>query len=340
MSRKMDGIYKCICGFSSTNKKWAKRHLKKCPANNNYFGEMEKYTFQCLYCSKRFKTHKALIGHRGLCPKQKEKYNSLLTREFLEENLIKNGFSAHYIARILLNGMCSTGMIIQYAKQYGIKTKNIKEANALPHRWITTKQTNLKKYGIENTFQLPTTQQTLQRKYGKNITNIFQVESIKEKSKKTMVEKYGVSHTVYMKDYKKNHGTLSRAHKKLSNYLSSISIKHINENPGQMFFKFNKELNKNYCPRPDIILPDQKIIIEINGDYYHANPKKYKKTDIIHKWVGDIEAEKIWQFDKIRKKHLESFGYEVIIFWNNNLYTKTGFKKTKEFLWKKLKSNQ
>jgi len=62
---------------------------------------------------------------------------------------------------------------------------------------------------------------------------------------------------------------------------------------------------------PDITI-DNKIIIEFYGDYWHANPNKFKKEDIVH---HHITAEEIWQRDKKRINTLKELGYIVHIVW-------------------------
>ena len=66
------------------------------------------------------------------------------------------------------------------------------------------------------------------------------------------------------------------------------------------------------------IFPDLKynnFIIEYNGDFWHANPKKYKPDDIIH---HDITASEIWEHDKLRKEKLTELGYEIIEIWSGD----------------------
>ena len=56
----------------------------------------------------------------------------------------------------------------------------------------------------------------------------------------------------------------------------------------------------------------QEFIIECYGDYWHKNPKYYNKTEDIEKRKNDL----------IRRKFLESKGYEFISFWENEIHTK------------------
>jgi len=65
---------------------------------------------------------------------------------------------------------------------------------------------------------------------------------------------------------------------------------------------------------PDVILVDIKHIIEFFGDFWHANPKKYKANDIVH---HNIKAKTIWENDKNRLDKLEQLGYFVHVFWQS-----------------------
>jgi len=65
-------------------------------------------------------------------------------------------------------------------------------------------------------------------------------------------------------------------------------------------------------------------IIEYNGDYWHANPIKYKRNDILNFPRKSIKAKRIWEKDKKKIELAESQGYEVLVIWEND------YKKNKE----------
>lgn len=62
---------------------------------------------------------------------------------------------------------------------------------------------------------------------------------------------------------------------------------------------------------PDILI-DGKYIIEFYGDFWHANPNKFKEEDIIH---HSITAKEQWMRDQERNKILTENGYQVYIIW-------------------------
>ena len=75
---------------------------------------------------------------------------------------------------------------------------------------IKRKETCIKKYGVENYFEYvdfkDKSLKTIKEKYGENIENVFQSEKIKKKIKETYMEKYGdyYSNTILFKEqYKK-----------------------------------------------------------------------------------------------------------------------------------------
>lgn len=57
-------------------------------------------------------------------------------------------------------------------------------------------------------------------------------------------------------------------------------------------------------------------IIEIQGDYWHCNPKLYDE-DFFHK-VKNCLAKDVWQEDNKKKLVAESYGYEVMYVWEND----------------------
>lgn len=68
----------------------------------------------------------------------------------------------------------------------------------------------------------------------------------------------------------------------------------------------------------DELHKDKKFIIEINGDYVHANPKKYKANDIVRLYGQSFTAAEKWESDANRTKNLIDAGYAVITIWESD----------------------
>ena len=67
----------------------------------------------------------------------------------------------------------------------------------------------------------------------------------------------------------------------------------------------------------DILLKPVKVIVEIQGDYFHASPKKYKETDYFKQF--DCTAGDIWKRDAKKREFLQSKGYEVVWIWETEI---------------------
>lgn len=67
----------------------------------------------------------------------------------------------------------------------------------------------------------------------------------------------------------------------------------------------------------DLCYTKDKKIIEINGDFWHANPTIYNK-DFIHP-LKKISASAIWEEDREKIKIAENYGYKIIVIWEKDI---------------------
>lgn len=244
----------------------------------------------------------------------------IMTEELIRFCIEDLNFSANYLCCEIFNKKgyyTDAGTIIDFCKEKNIKTKTIKESANNPNVRIKYNQTCLKKYNkinslCKDTISYLKRNNTVKNKY--NVDNVFQLKCVKEKSKQSMITKYGVNHSIYLPTSERNYGRRSKIHKKIEELLIKDNICFKSEVKNK-FSSFNYFLNKEYSPIVDILIEDKKIVIEINGDLWHANPKFYKPDDMIRRFKGLISAQEIWNFDESRIKQIENFGYTVIILW-------------------------
>ena len=78
-----------------------------------------------------------------------------------------------------------------------------------------------------------------------------------------------------------------------------------------------------------------KAVIEINGRYWHADPRLYVGTDLI--W--DKTAESIWDFDRRKMDNLMRGGYTVFLFWEHDWLCNTQQAIIKFLRWRELVSD-
>lgn len=84
----------------------------------------------------------------------------------------------------------------------------------------------------------------------------------------------------------------------------------------------------------DMIRDDK--IIEFNGDFWHANPKNYKATDVLRGVGGpDKIAKDIWEAESKRLDTLSDMGYDVLIVWESDWHNdrENTINKIKHFLY-------
>jgi len=78
-------------------------------------------------------------------------------------------------------------------------------------------------------------------------------------------------------------------------------------------FFFAKEINKIF----DFYVPKHNILIEVDGDFYHCNPKIYNDGPVCKTQTINIEN------DKLKDEWAKANGYKLLRFWeddiNNNI---------------------
>jgi very-short-patch-repair endonuclease len=230
-------------------------------------------------------------------------------------------------------------------KRYGVN--NISQSPEIKDK---KKQTCLRKYGVENNFINPDIRkkgiyalanrtkeqkeasrkkyiETLHRKYGPNINNVAQIPSIAKKiSKHTKNRCKNMScdekakMTQKARNTKMQNGCVSQIEKRVGDILKKYNKKYANNIP----------VGKYIC---DYIDEQNKKVLEVNGDMWHANPIVYKPNDIIP--IINKQAKQIWEKDKKRKDYFTNRGYEYIVIWEKEIH-----KKPEEYIVNILKERQ
>lgn len=290
--------------------------------------------FECI-CGKKFDRKPQLKGHSAKCEiylNNVKSYRDSITKEYLYEMYFINGLSALQIAKKLNYPGTHAGQIISKLKEFGYDTRSSKGAANMDSCRKLYEETCLKKYGDtnvlgKNSYKFEERNNTVIEKYG--VSNVFQSLEIKDKITSTMFKKYGVLNPIHIPGRYMNSGRKSRPHIRVELLLNELNINFASEDNTYDF------TIDGYNPRPDIIIPSLNTVIEINGDYWHGNPLKYKENDIICKWGGDVIVKEIWEHDKKRNKQIESFGFKVIVLWESDIK-----ELNSEKLWKMLELNQ
>jgi G:T-mismatch repair DNA endonuclease (very short patch repair protein) len=91
--------------------------------------------------------------------------------------------------------------------------------------------------------------------------------------------------------------------------------------------KYNKIINQAY--QYDFLIKNTNILIEVQGDYWHANPAKYGDGPGL-KPMNDRQKFKVDR-DKIKKEYAEKLGYKIYYIWESAIYKKD-FRALEEIL--------
>lgn len=214
------------------------------------------------------------------------------------------------------------------------------------------KNTNIKKYGVDNPFKLKEIQdkqkKTILKKYG--VDNIFKLNEIKEKIKTTNLRKYGVEHLSKDKNYhrKKIDKIKICCEKKLK--------KQIIEEYPNINFDAEKEINNfiefelDFKPikikvdggEIDVYIPEKNVGIEYNGLYWHSDRYVEKNYHLLKTKKCEKNGIKLLQIFEDEWRDKENIVKSIIknklgvsdniIYARNTEIREVSIKETTEFL--------
>lgn len=201
----------------------------------------------------------------------------------------------------------SWGRMQQVIKSLGIEPRNLKQAASSDRTRQKYQNTCVDLYGSTNALSKNTKAYhkrniTVQKKYG--VSNVRQHQSVKNKINQTMLERHGVLRISKLPKFRKH--TPNKLESRVSAALTYLDIGH----------KFSHYIKRRQF---DFLITGTKLIIEVQGDFWHANPKYYKADDQI-KFITVVKtAKSIWMADKDKQQVAELYGYKVIHIWEDNI---------------------
>lgn len=237
---------------------------------------------------------------KGLYVDDKRTLNSIVTefgipRKQLEHLLTYHGFHLKSYSESAKDSQKQRKetMITKYGVENASQSDIVKKKK---------EQTFFKHYGVDNITKLPNfydiANKGTYKKYGISKKELASIRS-KElwESKSPEERELWLDKSIHSKSSIKRKGEItSKAEKEIIVLLMNLGF---NVKSGFTIF-YNKRNRFVY----DILLEDYNIIIEYNGDLYHANPKFYKPDDILTFPYKRI-AQKIWDKDLLKKNMAE-----------------------------------
>jgi G:T-mismatch repair DNA endonuclease (very short patch repair protein) len=308
-------------------------------------------TYGCPFCLRNInlaQLKKHLRTH-NLIDIELEYYNiRFKNKEYIINNIIKDYKFGLSIGDLIKKYNFNQTEIYHILDFNNIEKRSHSESKKTKQYKEKYEKTNLEKYGVKNISQLSEIKErkkdTMMKNFGR--INNFQDASIRsfakdnidyektwESIQSTLKEKYNVKNfsqipsarkTISRKaknrcnnmSYEEKREMTKIARSKCKGYSSNLELKvHEILNDLNIEYSVNKFLfGYNY----DIIFPE-RIILEIQGDFWHANPNIYKETDILNFPKRKRTAKEIWEYDKRKRQIAEKKGYKVIYIWETEI---------------------
>lgn len=253
-------------------------------------------------CDKEFDNKLSLDGHKRKCKIWKDYINSILTYDFLYNEYIIEEKSANQIANELK--IINAAGIINALKKHKIPNRSISQSVKMEKVIKSKKDTNLQKYGSDHNFNKdhPSRIKWQQRLLDEEgIVNVFQRDEVKKKS---VISLYNNG-----KNKIPNGKSKSKIHLITLEILESLDIPFLDE-------KAISDGNTVYFYDAHIL--GTKKLIEVNGDFWHANPKIYKETDLVKLPGTPLLAKQIWYNDLKKKNMAEKYNYDILYLWESD----------------------
>jgi len=298
--------------------------------------------FKCQYCGLNLQP--STVRHVQYC----EKRNLNLSKEQIKEEFLRYNFPLIANKEILYREYSEEkkslptlkrkygigyNAVLFLLKYYNIPNRDSSEASnlAMPQR----KQTNIKRYGADNPLGIGTEpykkrNKTVLNKYG--VSNIFAADEIKRKicSDEPYLKTYGETFHEFRSRRSREVWERKTDEQKNEWLLKSIWA----AEPGRHSSKLESRICDILCDKNitftsqfylmgkyyDFCMPDIKMLLEINGDFWHANPQIYKETDEM-KWPGGKLkcAGDLWAKDEEKRKIAVANKYKISYIWESEM---------------------
>lgn len=236
---------------------------------------------------------------------------------------------------IYCNKQAETNSLDYKSKKYGMSEPEFNEYNTSRS---VTKENLITRHGIELGTEKWNTYVERQsyagckleyfiEKYGETVgtKKYYELNKQKAQTYENYILKYGDAGKTKWNNYIKNKQKSVIAQSLFNRLYKNITD---DDKKNCYFYDMNGELKitfNNKSRRFDFCIYHKKLIIEFNGDIFHANPISHHKNDIV-KYAPNskITASEVWERDAIKNKFAEDAGYKVVVVWEYD------YKKDKE----------
>lgn len=267
---------------------------------------------ECLYCHKLIFN---IPSHLAKCSEYNIYKEEILSKSILEDMYIEQKLSLPKIAAKLNVAICTVHRTL---KKHGIQLRNHSDAALMSAD--ERAQTNLDRTGYRHNFCKDSPSRLAWQtrlKEEEGISNVFQRQSVKDSIQESYMIKYGVKHPMQVQSIARKvlGAKFSKPHKLMNDIILSESLSFENEK----LVRFTEEGTNKYVIY-DVYVPDLNLLIEVNGDYYHANPILYKSGDILFaSHARSRTVDSIWKRDWKKRIIAKKNGFLFMEVWEYDL---------------------
>lgn len=269
-----------------------------------------------------------------------------LTAEFLILKYLDEELSLPDLSKLLNISFSEITLVLDYFK---IPRRNQKQSGK--KRAEKTKSSLQEKFGVDNISQLDEIKKKKKETFTKNygVDNIFKNLEFKKHRDEYMMSVYGKisitspesKHTNLTDTQKED--LYGKMHKGFQRWLDQMSddernayrrqcgingvtgntkISGLERRVQKILNSFSVEFVTQFqigWNAFDFRLSNSNILIEVNGDYWHANPVVYQADDVVKLPGKSKLAKEVWAYDARKNGYAEKKGFTVIKIWEREI---------------------
>jgi len=275
---------------------------------------------------------------------------SKLSKDFLFELYINQEFSLPDIQEKFEIDFKSIMFLLDY---YGIPRRDHSKAKRTTRMVNKTEVTNILRYGVKNVSSNEKIKEKRKKTFIKRykVDNIRKSEWFKKYYADLMQERYGKGSLPNIfgnmnkwwenvspkeKEYR-----INKLHSGFHKWFDSLTDEELEEyarvrtrvlvkaSSSQLEYKILDVLDALSIPyihqfwisrkSYDVRIVDTNLLLEINGDYWHCNPTKYRENDIVKFPDREIKAKQKWEEDKKKVALAQKYNYNVVTVWEQEI---------------------
>lgn len=191
---------------------------------------------------------------------------------------------------------------------FKIHIRSIKETRKLSEYKERIEKTNIERFGAINPLSKGT--------------------SAFHKRNQTVFDKYGCENVFQRLDLFINEWSnlgkrskISSLNKSLYEILEDLGLSYTPEFSISYVSEDGKKRWKSYDAKID------NVLIEIHGNYWHANPNIYEETTVFQFPKSNVTAKEIWELDKYKESIANIHGYTLLTIWESEIKNKENVKQ-------------